>query len=234
MEMVTLFVDNIPEVRDLQWLSRTFNKFGVVKDVYIPRKRSKCTGCKFGFVRFECHVSTGMAIGKLNGVWVDDKRLFVKEAFFNLKDERPKRKVSSFNGDRVYETSQRVRPTNTNGAGVTNMNGYGESRSRKSSGRLGLVARIKGRACEILKKTEQIYNKRRNQDAILAACLYIACRLEDSPRTAKEICSVANGATLKEISHAKGCVLQEYGMCHSVEMGTINASYALVRVEMRT
>ncbi|XP_058224910.1 transcription initiation factor IIB-like [Rhododendron vialii] len=93
--------------------------------------------------------------------------------------------------------------------------------------RLGLVARIKGCACEILKKTEQIYNKRRNQDAILAACLYIACRLEDSPRTAKEICSVANGATRKEISRAKSCVLQEYGMYHSVEMGTINASYAL-------
>ncbi|KAF7137741.1 hypothetical protein RHSIM_Rhsim07G0253600 [Rhododendron simsii] len=42
-----------------------------------------------------------------------------------------------------------------------------------------------------------------------------------------EICSVANGATLKEIRCAKRCVLQEYGMCHSVEMGTINASYAL-------
>ncbi|KAK9278085.1 hypothetical protein L1049_027643 [Liquidambar formosana] len=38
----------------------------------------------------------------------------------------------------------------------------------------------------------------RNQDAIVAACLYIACRQEEKPRTVKEICSVANGPTVKE------------------------------------
>ncbi|KAI8556160.1 hypothetical protein RHMOL_Rhmol05G0230400 [Rhododendron molle] len=96
--------------------------------------------------------------------------------------------------------------------------------------RLGLIARIKGRACEILKKTDQFYNKGRNQDAILAACLYTACRLEkDSPHTAEEICSVANGVTRIEISHATKYVQREYEMCHSVEMRTVNASDAMRR-----
>ncbi|CAH1418420.1 unnamed protein product [Lactuca virosa] len=56
------------------------------------------------------------------------------------------------------------------------------------SDRLGLVATIKDRANEIFKKVEDQKSSRgRNQDAILAACLYIACRQEDKPRTVKGI-----------------------------------------------
>ncbi|KAG8483574.1 hypothetical protein CXB51_022466 [Gossypium anomalum] len=52
--------------------------------------------------------------------------------------------------------------------------------------RLGLVATIKDRANEIYKKVEDQKSSRgRNQDALLAACLYIACRQEDKPRTVK-------------------------------------------------
>ncbi|KAG5521008.1 hypothetical protein RHGRI_033528 [Rhododendron griersonianum] len=77
-----LFVDNIPESHGLHWLQRTFNKFGVVKDAFIPWKRSKRTGNRFGFVRYGYHVSASMAVSQLNGVWVEDKKLFVKEACF--------------------------------------------------------------------------------------------------------------------------------------------------------
>ena len=48
------------------------------------------------------------------------------------------------------------------------------------------VAFLKDRANEIYKKVEDLKSIRgRNQDAILAACLYIACRQEDRPRTVK-------------------------------------------------
>lgn len=47
-ELFTLYVDNIPESKDMQWLSKTFKMFGVVKDAFIPRKRSKCTGINSG------------------------------------------------------------------------------------------------------------------------------------------------------------------------------------------
>ncbi|KAL2239948.1 UNVERIFIED_CONTAM: Transcription initiation factor IIB-2 [Sesamum indicum] len=98
--------------------------------------------------------------------------------------------------------------------------------------RLGLVATIKDRANEIYKKVEDQKPLRgRNQDAILAACLYIACRQEDKPRTVKEICSVANGTTKKEIGRAKEFIVKqlELEMGQSVEMGTIHAGDFLRR-----
>ncbi|KNA18802.1 hypothetical protein SOVF_067480 [Spinacia oleracea] len=98
--------------------------------------------------------------------------------------------------------------------------------------RLGLVSTIKDRANEIYKKVEDQKPLRgRNQDAILAACLYIACRQEDKPRTVKEICSVANGATKKEIGRAKEFIVKqlEGEMGQSVEMGAIHAGDFLRR-----
>lgn len=98
--------------------------------------------------------------------------------------------------------------------------------------RLNLVATIKDRANEIYKKVEDQKPLRgRNQDAILAACLYIACRQEDKPRTVKEICSVANGATKKEIGRAKEYIVKqlEVEMGQSMEMGTIHAGDFLRR-----
>ncbi|OWM67262.1 transcription initiation factor IIB-2 [Punica granatum] len=95
------------------------------------------------------------------------------------------------------------------------------------SDRLGLVATIKDRANEIYKKVEDQKSSRgRNQDALLAACLYIACRQEDKPRTVKEICSVANGATKKEIGRAKEYIVKQLGLekGQSVEMGAIHAA----------
>nr|GEV06965.1 transcription initiation factor IIB-2 [Tanacetum cinerariifolium] len=88
--------------------------------------------------------------------------------------------------------------------------------------RLGLVATIKDRANEIFKKVEdhKKSSRGRNQDATLAACLYIACRQEDKPRTVKEICSAANGSTKKEIGRAKEYIVKQL---KSVEMGIIHA-----------
>ncbi|XP_059665328.1 transcription initiation factor IIB-like [Cornus florida] len=100
------------------------------------------------------------------------------------------------------------------------------------SDRLGLVATIKDRANEIYKKVEDQKPLRgRNQEAILAACLYIACRQEDKPRTVKEICSIANGATKKEIGRAKEFIVKqlEVEMGQSMEMGTIHAGDFLRR-----
>ncbi|KAL0733831.1 hypothetical protein Bca4012_010041 [Brassica carinata] len=52
--------------------------------------------------------------------------------------------------------------------------------------RLGLVGTIKDRANEIFKRLEDQKSIRgRNQDVLLAACLYISCRQEDKPRTIK-------------------------------------------------
>ncbi|CAN1256224.1 Transcription initiation factor IIB-2 [Linum perenne] len=87
---------------------------------------------------------------------------------------------------------------------------------------------LKDRANEIFKRVEDQKSSRgRNQDALLAACLYIACRQEDKPRTVKEICSVANGATKKEIGRAKEYIVKQLGLetGQSVEMGTIHRRF---------
>ncbi|KAH7856535.1 hypothetical protein Vadar_002571 [Vaccinium darrowii] len=87
-ELFTLFVDNIPDHSSQPWLRKLFNNYGVVKDVFIPVKRSKATGCKFGFIRYDCHVSAGVAIQEVHGLKVGDKKLFVKFASFRKSEER--------------------------------------------------------------------------------------------------------------------------------------------------
>ncbi|RHN66558.1 putative transcription factor TFIIB, tRNA dimethylallyltransferase [Medicago truncatula] len=92
--------------------------------------------------------------------------------------------------------------------------------------KLGLVPTIKDRANEIYKRVEdQKSSKGRNQEALLAACVYIACRQEDKPRTIKEICLIANGATKKEIVRAKEYIVKQLGLENggqSIEMGIIH------------
>lgn len=78
--LFTVFIDNIPSSLDAKSLFELFKKFGVVKDVFIPFKRRKATNSRFGFVRFNCHVASGVAIQKANGLLVDDKVLAVKYA----------------------------------------------------------------------------------------------------------------------------------------------------------
>ncbi|KAH7865757.1 hypothetical protein Vadar_010794 [Vaccinium darrowii] len=87
--LVTLFVDNLPEDTSQSWLKMMFNKYGVVKDVFIPEKRSKVTGNKFGFIRYDYPVSADLAVLKANGLWLDDKKLFGKIASFGVKGKMP-------------------------------------------------------------------------------------------------------------------------------------------------
>lgn len=91
-EMVTLFIDNIPDDRDQQWLCNIFNKYGVVRDAFIPNKKSKHSGNRFGFVRFASKEEAERAITRLNGIWIGYERLLVKEASFGQQTERRSQK----------------------------------------------------------------------------------------------------------------------------------------------
>ncbi|GAB2274347.1 hypothetical protein Dimus_009111 [Dionaea muscipula] len=70
---------------DPKGLHKMYSKFGVVRDVFIPRKRSKA-GRRFGFVRYDCEVAANVAIQTTNGLWVHDKEFKVKNAVFAHKD----------------------------------------------------------------------------------------------------------------------------------------------------
>ncbi|KAL9673056.1 hypothetical protein QQ045_029309 [Rhodiola kirilowii] len=89
----------------------------------------------------------------------------------------------------------------------------------------------KDQACEIYKKVEDQKPLRgRNQDAICAACLYLACRIENKARTIAEIYSVANGATKKEIGRASDFIKKQLdGEGQTMELGTVQAGDLLRR-----
>ncbi|KAL6287754.1 hypothetical protein ACE6H2_012144 [Prunus campanulata] len=69
---------------------------------------------------------------------------------------------------------------------------------------LALVATIRDHAKELYKKVDnRKFCRGRNCDAIMAACLFLACQEKGFPRTLKEIVTVANGASRKEINRMK-------------------------------
>ncbi|KAG8378745.1 hypothetical protein BUALT_Bualt07G0017100 [Buddleja alternifolia] len=97
---------------------------------------------------------------------------------------------------------------------------------------MSLVTTIKDRVSEIYKRLEdQKCTRGRNLEAIVAACIYIACRQEGKPHTVKEICSIVSGATKKEIGRAKEFIVKQLKveMGESMEMGTIHAGDYLRR-----
>ncbi|KAL7171408.1 hypothetical protein ACSBR2_036125 [Camellia fascicularis] len=86
--MHTLFVDNIPESMDPKGLFNLFNKFGIVKDAFIPNKRRKATQSRFEFVRYDCMVAAQLAIPKANEIWCEDQSLIIKKAEFDKTHEK--------------------------------------------------------------------------------------------------------------------------------------------------
>ncbi|GAB2266982.1 Serine arginine-rich splicing factor 2 [Dionaea muscipula] len=101
--MISLYVEDIPDSYANGDLHRLFSMFGVVKDVFIPRKISKM-GKRFGFVRYDCLVSVEVAIQKVHGVWIQDKELKVKIADFVRKQgNRPIGRVN-----KVYAPVQKA------------------------------------------------------------------------------------------------------------------------------
>ncbi|KAL7190509.1 hypothetical protein ACSBR2_022730 [Camellia fascicularis] len=93
--MHTVFIDNIPDSMYQKQLFHLFTNFGIVKDVFIPSKRRKSSGSRFGFVRYDCSVAAEMAIQKANRAWCDDKVLKVKKVEFGKEQDQHKDRVAS-------------------------------------------------------------------------------------------------------------------------------------------
>lgn len=84
----TIFVDNLPiQIRKI-WVYNLFSRFGKIKDIYIPFKKSKVTGRKFGFVRFSNSEDASLAISRVDKSWRWDHLLVVKYARFLKNQDR--------------------------------------------------------------------------------------------------------------------------------------------------
>ncbi|KAH7834159.1 hypothetical protein Vadar_013253 [Vaccinium darrowii] len=82
-ELVSLFVDNLPDAMDIGWLRQIFDGFGKVMDVFIPYKKSLRSNMKFGFVHFKCRDEALRAIQKWDGELIRNHKIHVKFARFN-------------------------------------------------------------------------------------------------------------------------------------------------------
>ncbi|KAI7985209.1 Polyadenylate-binding protein 1-like [Camellia lanceoleosa] len=97
LPMVTMFVDNLPDSMDKEWLLQLCSAAGKVQDVFISKKLSKRSKRRFGFVRFRSKEEADRAVEAVNGVTVRDCRLFAKMAAF-CKEGQGLREVVKSNG----------------------------------------------------------------------------------------------------------------------------------------
>lgn len=89
-------------------------------------------------------------------------------------------------------------PRNISSSDRTLRNGMDSIRQMAS--RINLSKRIVNRAFILFKQCHENKCVRgRSQDAIVATCIYIACRQENAQRTIKEICAISNGASKRDI-----------------------------------
>ncbi|CAO2826296.1 unnamed protein product [Amaranthus hypochondriacus] len=77
---VSLFVDDIAKTTSISDLRVLFEYEGTVVDVYIPGKVRKNNDANFGFVRYNNVGDARRAIEKMDGVWLQGRRLKVSMA----------------------------------------------------------------------------------------------------------------------------------------------------------
>ncbi|KAK8716138.1 hypothetical protein V6N13_043456 [Hibiscus sabdariffa] len=83
-QIVTLFVENIPESLHWQGLWHAFRRHGDVVDAFIEKKYSR-GGKRFGFVRYAKMGDAERALERLNGFVLYGSKLFVTLAKFNMR-----------------------------------------------------------------------------------------------------------------------------------------------------
>ncbi|KAH7851355.1 hypothetical protein Vadar_010463 [Vaccinium darrowii] len=109
-----LTYDNLPEDTSQSWLKKLFNEYGVVKEVFIPSKRSKATGRRFVFVRYDCDISTHVATSKTHGMWIEECKLFVKRASFRQGEKaEPRNQKMHFYRDHIKTNSHLLESSTT-------------------------------------------------------------------------------------------------------------------------
>lgn len=87
MGVSTVFIDNLPnEIRKI-WVYNLFARYGKIREIFIPFKKSKISGQSFGFVRFNNDRDANIAIASSNNTWCWGHRLVVKKARFLMEKD---------------------------------------------------------------------------------------------------------------------------------------------------
>lgn len=88
-----LFVDNLPEQIRKIWVYNLFSRFGKIREIFIPNKKSKISGRSFGFVRYFQFEDANKAVNEVNDSWYWGLKLKVNFAKFqrNKNEHSPNR-----------------------------------------------------------------------------------------------------------------------------------------------
>lgn len=90
----TVFIDNLPQGIWKVWLFNFFSKFGKIQSIHVPIKKSKTTGNKFCFVRFEHDLLAQRVVKVVNGLWLWGKTLVANIARFSTSNNGRKQNLS--------------------------------------------------------------------------------------------------------------------------------------------
>ncbi|GAB2272764.1 hypothetical protein Dimus_007584, partial [Dionaea muscipula] len=83
VRIVTVFVSNLPQEMDRDWLEYLFRRYDRVCDVFIPQKRAARSNAGFGFARFFSMEEASAAVTGMKDFCVRDHCLKVKLASFD-------------------------------------------------------------------------------------------------------------------------------------------------------
>ncbi|KAJ4833681.1 hypothetical protein Tsubulata_040436 [Turnera subulata] len=96
-QLVSIYIENLPQRWTITDIILVLSKFGVVMDVFIPNKTS-VRGARFGFVRFENNGNINSLVDNINSVVVDNQYLKANVARCRSTNGSGNRKQAMKNG----------------------------------------------------------------------------------------------------------------------------------------
>ncbi|KAL8486193.1 hypothetical protein ACS0TY_023043 [Phlomoides rotata] len=103
---VTFFFTNFPSECSTKVLYDKFNKFELVRDIFVPKRLDK-KGNAFGFVRFGGNTNSERLEWELNNIWFGSYKLRVNLSKFTRKGEKQSGKAKEKLPDKDNEGDKR-------------------------------------------------------------------------------------------------------------------------------
>ena len=83
LNQVSVYVENLLEEMDVNWLHQIFGKVGQVTDVFIPKMSVARSNERFGFVRYQTKGEALMAVKEMHNMVIRSSKLKAKLAKYD-------------------------------------------------------------------------------------------------------------------------------------------------------
>ncbi|MED6145794.1 hypothetical protein PIB30_028554 [Stylosanthes scabra] len=102
----TVFVDNLWQHTNLQWIWEVFSREGEVVDVYLSRKNRRSSPWRFAFVRYAYNNHALRAVRNLNGLKVNKVQISVSEAKYGRANQLEQYEMPKYKENMVRENKE--------------------------------------------------------------------------------------------------------------------------------